>query len=258
MRAAPPPSAPPPPSSRPQAPGPRRRGRPRRPTSPPPRPTPPDSRHRLLTAATTEFAARGFAGATVDRIAARARLNKAMIYYHFHDKQQLYSSVLRTMFSTIGDRLDALAAEPAPPFDKLDRFAQTFLAAGLDNPHFAPIMLREIAEGGRHLDEQTYTMMARLVRVMMQLIDEGRTAGQFDEVDPILVYLTTVWPIMAYLGVGPIRRALARVARIDPARLDPDKFLRHVQRLNRRALAPQAGRRKPAPRAPRAPSGDRS
>ncbi|HXW08421.1 MAG TPA: TetR family transcriptional regulator, partial [Vicinamibacterales bacterium] len=41
------------------------------------------SRHRLLDAAAAEFAAHGFAGASVDRIAAAAGLNKAMIYYHF-------------------------------------------------------------------------------------------------------------------------------------------------------------------------------
>ena len=41
------------------------------------------SRQRLLTAAAAEFAARGFAGASVDRIARAARVNKAMIYYHF-------------------------------------------------------------------------------------------------------------------------------------------------------------------------------
>ena len=47
------------------------------------------SRQRLLTAAAAEFAARGFAGASVDRIARAARVNKAMIYYHFRSKAAL-------------------------------------------------------------------------------------------------------------------------------------------------------------------------
>ena len=37
----------------------------------------------ILAAAALEFAERGFAGARVDRIARRARVNKAMLYYHF-------------------------------------------------------------------------------------------------------------------------------------------------------------------------------
>src|SRR3990172_6203646 len=46
-------------------------------------PARPDSRDRLLAAAAAEFAARGFDGARVDRIARAARANKATIYHHF-------------------------------------------------------------------------------------------------------------------------------------------------------------------------------
>src|SRR6476659_1298995 len=80
-----------------------------------------DSRQRLITAAAVEFAARGFAGARVDRIARRARVNKAMIYYHFASKQRLYRVLLRTMFSRAADALRAAAAGPAAPVQKLDR-----------------------------------------------------------------------------------------------------------------------------------------
>jgi AcrR family transcriptional regulator len=52
---------------------------------------------RILAAAAAEFAERGFAGARVDRIARRARVNKAMIYYHFASKQRLYR-VLATLW----------------------------------------------------------------------------------------------------------------------------------------------------------------
>ena len=52
------------------------------------------SRERIFAAAAREFAARGFAGANVDRIAAAARVNKAMIYYHFRSKAALYREIL--------------------------------------------------------------------------------------------------------------------------------------------------------------------
>jgi AcrR family transcriptional regulator len=44
---------------------------------------------RILAAAALEFAERGFAGARVDRIARRANVNKAMLYYHFMSKDRL-------------------------------------------------------------------------------------------------------------------------------------------------------------------------
>jgi TetR/AcrR family transcriptional regulator len=221
--------------SRPRSPRTRSRGRPSLSRS---SAATPDSRQRILNAATAEFALRGFAAATVDRIAARARLNKAMIYYHFHSKQTLYSTVLRSIFTTMGDRLTAIASSDAGPADKLDRFVAAFVTEGQAHSHVAPIMLREIAGGGRRLDEETYGVMLRVVRAMSGIIDQGRAAGRFGPVDPILLYLTTVWPIVVYLATTPIRNALARVAHVDVGRLDPERFIAHLQMLNRHAVMP--------------------
>lgn len=51
------------------------------------------TRRRLLTAARTEFARYGIAGARVDRIAAAARSNKAQIYHYFGSKEGLFDAV---------------------------------------------------------------------------------------------------------------------------------------------------------------------
>ena len=63
------------------------------------------------TAACDEFGARGFAATTVDRIARRARVNKAMIYYHFPNKRALYTAIVRELYA-IAPRT---AARPSPP-----------------------------------------------------------------------------------------------------------------------------------------------
>ena len=67
---------------------------------------------RILAAAALEFAERGYAGARVDRIARRARVNKAMSDYHFASKQGLYRALLRSTFAQIAARLDAHRGEP--------------------------------------------------------------------------------------------------------------------------------------------------
>jgi len=51
------------------------------------------TRERLIEAAAEEFAAYGFAGARVDRIAAAAQSNKAQIYHYFGSKDQLFEAV---------------------------------------------------------------------------------------------------------------------------------------------------------------------
>src|ERR1043165_7817660 len=56
---------------------------------------PQQTQHRILEAALEEFAAKGFAGARVDTIARRARINKRMLYHYFGDKRGLFREVLR-------------------------------------------------------------------------------------------------------------------------------------------------------------------
>ena len=70
---------------------------------------------QILAAAAAEFADRGFAGARVDRIARRARVNKAMLYYHFGSKQRLYRTLLRRVFTLAGERLLRIAGGTDSP-----------------------------------------------------------------------------------------------------------------------------------------------
>ena len=105
------------------------------------------SRERLFAAAAAEFAARGFAGANVDRIARAAHVNKAMIYYHFNSKAALYQEILGEMFHAVGERIRAVAASGATPQEKLTQFVAAIAEAAEARPHF-PLSGSAIAEGG--------------------------------------------------------------------------------------------------------------
>ncbi|MEV0160521.1 TetR family transcriptional regulator [Nonomuraea fuscirosea] len=63
------------------------------------------TRARLLQAATAEFAAHGIAGARVDRIGAAADANKALIYTHFGNKEQLFDAVMDAHVSRVLDQV---------------------------------------------------------------------------------------------------------------------------------------------------------
>ena len=57
------------------------------------------TRQRIFEAATAEFAQYGIAGARIDRIAAAAGSNKAMIYTYFGSKDELFDAVGVEQFS---------------------------------------------------------------------------------------------------------------------------------------------------------------
>src|SRR5216684_4278212 len=74
------------------------------------------TRRRIVGAAFKEFAAYGFAGARVDRIARRAQINKRMLYHYFGDKQGLWREVLRRK---IAERQAWGVATPDEPSESL-------------------------------------------------------------------------------------------------------------------------------------------
>jgi AcrR family transcriptional regulator len=78
------------------------------------------TRQRILEAAFAEFAAHGFAGARVDRIAKAAGCNKNLIYIYFDSKEGLFDATLRA-------RLGLIAEEnPLTPEDLAEFAGRTF------------------------------------------------------------------------------------------------------------------------------------
>lgn len=57
-----------------------------------------DSLQKILKAAREVFSEYGFAGARIDLIAKKAQVNKAMIYYHFKSKEELYHTIIDSLF----------------------------------------------------------------------------------------------------------------------------------------------------------------
>lgn len=189
------------------------------------------SRARVFAAAAREFAARGFAGTSVDRIAAAARLNKAMIYYHFRSKRALYTEILRDMFSAVGARVRELAASDAAPDEKVRGFVDALALEAEARPHFPAIWFREIAEGGAHLDEAIVRDVATIVATLGEFVTAGVRARVFQPVNPLLVHAGIVGPLLLYFASAPLRIRLGRTGRVPVAGFTRDEVVRHVERV---------------------------
>jgi TetR/AcrR family transcriptional regulator len=192
---------------------------------------------RILAAAAAEFAARGFDGARVDRIARRARVNKAMLYYHFGSKQRLYRVLLHGMFTHAAERLRAIAAEPLPSAEKVDAAIAGLAQVIREHPVLPAIMMREVADGGRHLDRGTLQALAAVPRAFGAIVAEGVDRAEFRAIDPVFAYFSVLPPLVFFLGAAPIRRQVASLRVVDLKALGPDDFIRQLQESARRTFA---------------------
>jgi TetR/AcrR family transcriptional regulator len=206
----------------------------RRPRS---RSAPSDSRARLLAAAAEEFGARGFAAATVDRIARRARVNKAMIYYHFPNKRALYTAIVRDHFLPVKETLNAIAARPGAPAQRLDELIDALVRAIDGSKHFLPIFLREIADGGVHLGADELALIAGVFATVRAVIVEGTEQRAFQAVHPGLAHFTLIAPVVMFRATAPIRERLRKVRQIDIPEADAAALVGHIQMVAGRMLA---------------------
>src|SRR5215472_10524125 len=100
-----------------------------------------DRRQQIVDAAFDEFAEHGLAGATIKRIAQRAKLrSQALIYWYFPAKEALFEAVLGQHLPILRMVLDPAPLLDRPPEEVLPQLARAYLAAG-DRPG-APRLVR--------------------------------------------------------------------------------------------------------------------
>jgi TetR/AcrR family transcriptional regulator len=206
------------------------------------------SRQALMDAGQDAFAELGFDGATVDEIARRARVNKAMISYHFGGKAGLYEAILRRTFTAAIDRLEALQDSPEPADVLLRRFVQGFGDIVGRNPTWPTMMLREVLSGGAHLNREMLPNFLNVFSLVREIVNRGMREGVFRPVNPFLTHLSLIGGLLFYFATAPMRERLAAEGMLPMKMPERKEYVRHMEELAVRALAadaPAAGPSRP-------------
>lgn len=143
------------------------------------KPAAPEDRTRdeILRAAGEEFADRGYRAATIRAICKRAGKNIALVKYHFGDKMELYSEVLRDAAGKLRiEELRSVFDEDAPPEQMLRNVIHTRLrhAWRKDLPgRYFILMAREMVEPTpalrRFIDEVSKPMFEKLRNLIARI-----------------------------------------------------------------------------------------
>lgn len=205
------------------------------------------TREALLAAGAELFAERGYDGVPVAAIAGRARVNKAMISYHFGGKRQLYLAVVTATFRDIVAGVEQLADSSRPAPAALRELVALFgEMATRRYPHFCSMMLREVVAGGKHLDPALIDQPARLLGAVQRIVARGVADGDLRPVDPLLTHLSLVGSLVFFFATTRFRERVLTTRRplIKPP--DASQYVKHIQDLLTHGLAaerPRARRR---------------
>ena len=184
---------------------------------------PEESRAAILRAAAKEFAELGIAGARTDSIARQARVNKALLYYYFKDKETLYSAVLDAAFSGMKAQVFQALDSDLQPREKIMAYAGAYFDFIASNPIYPKLMQREMmrAREGRweHIDRLVKTYFQPIYRRVGELLQKGIEEGQFRRVDPAHFVPSMVAIIVFYFSSAPVMQRIVHFNPLAPERV---------------------------------------
>ena len=153
---------------------------------------------RIMMAAKEEFSKVGLGGARVDVIAARAKVQKRMMYHYFGNKELLYRLVLEKAYSDFRQAEAALEIEKDAPILALRRLVEFTWNYYLGNPEFISLVNTENLHKAKFLKQvpRLELLNKSFVKRMEGLLARGVATGEFR------VGLDAVQVLIALSGVG--------------------------------------------------------
>jgi TetR/AcrR family transcriptional regulator len=184
---------------------------------------PEESRAAILQAAAREFAENGIAGARTDAIARHARVNKALLYYYFKDKETLYGAVLDNAFAGMKTKVFQALDSDLPPREKIMAYAGAYFDFIASSQIYPRLMQSEMmrAKAGEtvHFDRLVKTYFQPIYHRVRELLQEGISEGDFRKVDPAHFVPSMIAIIVFYFSSAPVMK---RIVRFDP--LTPERI----------------------------------
>ena len=109
----------------------------------------------ILIAAKEIFQQKGMAGARMQEIADKAKINKALLHYYFRSKQLLFEAVFKSAFSLLAPQLNKVLNDDSDLFEKIKRFTESYVSFVIKHPYLPNFVIQELNKNYREKDSVT-------------------------------------------------------------------------------------------------------
>lgn len=184
---------------------------------------PEESRAAILNAAVTEFSREGPAGARTDAIAHAAKVNKALLYYYFKDKESLHGAVLDQVFGGLWVTVQEILSRDLPPREKILAYAGAHFDYIASHPLYPRIAQSEMMTASRgkpvHLERIVTKYFRPLFMSVAEVLKTGIASGDFRPVDPWQFIPSMISVIVFYFTSAPAMRLMSGSDPLSPERI---------------------------------------
>jgi AcrR family transcriptional regulator len=176
------------------------------------------TRQRILDAALSVFARKGFHDTRMDDIVEKAESSKGAVYFHFPGKEKLFLALIDEFAHILEKRLmESIAAEPRG-IRRVEAALQAGLSVFGEYSELAKIFLVQAVGLGQTFETKRLEILNRFAGLIQQYLDEAITDGNISPMDT---------QIVAYAWVGAINELVMRW--IQTGEPDPDRILNTLQ-----------------------------
>ena len=176
------------------------------------------TRQRIMDAALSIFALKGYHDTRMDDIVDKAQSSKGAVYFHFPGKEQLFLALVDEFARLLEERLtESIQAEP-----RGIRRVEAALEAGLsvfgEYNQLAKIFLLQAVGLGQTFESKRLEILDRFAGLIQQHLDEAIIDGNLSPIDT---------QIVSYAWVGAINELVMRW--IQTGEPEPERILNTLQ-----------------------------
>jgi len=201
-----------------------------------------DARDRILSAAESLFAVRGFEGVSTTQIAKVAGITQPLIHYHFKNKEALWKATLTRLFSKLSDEFGA-EIKNLQRKDEQRYFVEVircYVGFVSRHPQYGQFILREGVQESARLQWMVDEWLRPMLDQFHEIYLKGRAEGWMKEIPfPQIIMMITA-SASHFFSMAPLVKAL-----YDIDATCPDQTLAHADAVVE--LAVNALFRDPAP-----------
>jgi TetR/AcrR family transcriptional regulator len=191
-----------------------------------------ETRATILQAAERIFAEVGPEGARTDAIAQAASVNKALLYYYFKSKDDLYLAVLESHLTEFRRRALGVLESEGSARARLLRYVSLHFDFISARPYYPRLAHRLMSTDDRLVHRVVQEYSAPIYRKLTQLIEEGVRSREFRPVNTHHTVYSLVGLSVFYFAAAPIVKEISQIEAFDRAnvarrREEVLKFIRY-------------------------------
>ncbi len=165
----------------------------------------------ILNAAKDIFQQKGMAGARMQEIADKAKINKALLHYYYRSKQLLFEAVFKNAFNLLAPQIGKVLNDDTDLFEKIRNFTNNYVSFVIKHPYLPNFVIQELNRNPEFIEKlkasENFPSTEKFKLQVITAINEGKIRTIESEQLLINIIAMNIFP---FIG-EPLLMALTNV-----------------------------------------------